>query len=114
MRYRDEAGGPGWKKPRGRDIAGGKLNYVIVRALAMLEGGDRERLARILSIAPVSGDEGLVREGVGLGESSGAIPVCSREAAGMLERGWSRFSPHVPASDAKVLLRAFSRTMIRR
>jgi geranylgeranyl diphosphate synthase type I len=110
---RDITGGPGWKKCPGRDIAGGKLNYVIVRALAMLEAGDQARLSQILSLAPVSGDESLVREGIGLVQRSGAIPVCSREAAGMLERGWRNFSSHIPASDAKVLLRAFSRKIIR-
>ena len=68
----------------------------------MLGERDRERLARILALAPTCGDEGLVSEGVGLVRRSGAIRACHREASEMLERGWGAFSPHVPPSDAKV------------
>jgi geranylgeranyl pyrophosphate synthase len=99
------------KKP-GTDISTGKLSYVIARALKMLEGHDRERLAEILALPPQRKDRRVIAEGITLVKKSGAIEACRREVEEMFSGEWEILSKVVPPSESKVLFRAFCRKML--
>ncbi len=66
-------GGPGWTRPLGEDLAQGKLTWVVVRALMMLEGPARDRLIEILCDPELRNDPGTHAEGLALVTESGAI-----------------------------------------
>ena len=89
----------------GEDLAAGKVAYVIFRALQMVSGPDRRRLAAILGSEKLRRDEKIMREGIGLIRNSGSLSVCAVEATRMVEREWRRFSGFVPPSQSKMMLR---------
>lgn len=110
---RDITGGNAKARGPGEDIASGKVSYVIARALMMLDDNEKRRLAGILSLAPAEKDPRVVEEGLSLVRKSGAVEACRKEVEERHARAWRGFSPCIPASEAKVMLRAFSKKMLR-
>lgn len=95
----------GLRKHPGEDLAGGKLTYVLLRALDRLPPAARRRLALILCSDDLRGHARSHAEGVGLVRQSGALQVCANEARAMFERGWATLSRRVPPSASRLLLR---------
>jgi geranylgeranyl pyrophosphate synthase len=110
---RDIVGGSTWHKIPGGDIAQGKMSSVIAKALMLLEGTDQARLAEILAMPPGQKDEGVISEAISLVKASGAVGLCRQEVEKTVVKEWKRFSPFIPASEAKVMLRVFCQRMIR-
>ena len=98
----------------GEDLASGKLTYVIVRALERLPGSDQDRLVKIICSKRLRKNPEFLSEGIGLVRKSGALAACRKEARIMVEEGWRAFSPLIPPSEHKLMLRLFSRTLIGR
>jgi geranylgeranyl pyrophosphate synthase len=96
----------------GEDLASGKLTYVIVRALEQLQKRDRGRLETIICSKRLRNNPDHLAEGIGLVRKSGALDACRKEARDMVEEGWRAFSPRIPASEHKLMLRLFSRTLV--
>jgi geranylgeranyl diphosphate synthase type I len=96
----------------GEDLAAGKLTYVIVRAMELLETVDRDRLKKILCSKPLRQDPVVLNEGIGLVQKSGALSVCRHEAQSMVEAEWKNFSLVIPPSEPKTMLRLFCRNLI--
>jgi geranylgeranyl pyrophosphate synthase len=98
----------------GEDLASGKLTYVIVRALEQLEKKDRGRLETIICSKRFRNNPVYLAEGIGLVRKSGSLDACRKEARAMVEEGWQTFSPRIPPSEHKLMLRLFSRILIER
>lgn len=96
----------------GEDLASGKLTYVIVRALERLSGDERKRLEKIVCSSRLRGNPEYLREGIGLVRKSGALVSCRKEARSMVEVAWGSFSPMIPPSEHKLMLRLFSRNLV--
>jgi geranylgeranyl diphosphate synthase type I len=97
----------------GEDLASGKLTYVIVRALERLPDRDRKRLENILCSHRLRKNPEVLAEGTGLVRKSGALRICRNEACAMVEEGWRSFSRCIPPSEHKLMLRLFSRTLMK-
>jgi geranylgeranyl diphosphate synthase type I len=96
----------------GDDLAAGKLTYVIVRALELLESPDRSRLRQILCSESLRKDPQTLKEGIALVQKSGTLAECRTEAHTMAERAWVDFSRVVPPSEPKVMLRLFAQNLL--
>jgi geranylgeranyl pyrophosphate synthase len=96
----------------GEDLASGKLTYVIVRAMERLPERDRKRLEKIACSPLLRKDPELLQEGIGLVRKSGAFGSCRDEARSMVEKAWDAFSPMIPPSEHKLMLRLFSRHLV--
>jgi geranylgeranyl pyrophosphate synthase/predicted secreted hydrolase/UDP:flavonoid glycosyltransferase YjiC (YdhE family) len=85
------------------DLLEGKLTTPVVRAFMLLDAGGRDELSRLLEgsrgrdIAPL----------LNLVERSGAIDWCIQHARDLVEEGWQEVDRLLPASQAKLMLRAF-------
>jgi len=96
----------------GEDLASGKLTYVIVRAMEMLPDADRKRLEKIVCSKRLRKNPEHLAEGIALVRKSGALTSCKKEAVSLVEEGWLGFSPRIPPSEHKLMLRLFSRALI--
>jgi geranylgeranyl pyrophosphate synthase len=96
----------------GEDLASGKLTYIIVRALERLPEKDQDRLAKIICSKRLRKNPVFLSEGIGLVRKSGALAACRKEARTLVEEAWCAFSPLIPPSEHKLMLRLFSRTLI--
>jgi geranylgeranyl diphosphate synthase type I len=103
---------PGSGDRPGDDLAAGKLTYVIVRALELLDSADRTRLRQILCSEPLRKDPEVLDEGIALIRKSGTLTKCRTEALAMAERAWGDFSRQVPPSEPKVMLRHFAQNLL--
>jgi geranylgeranyl pyrophosphate synthase len=103
---------PGAGSIPGEDLSAGKLTYVIVRAMELLDTEKQNRLKKILSSKALRKDPIVLREGIGLIQKSGALSVCHDEARSMLETEWEKFSQVIPPSEPKTMLRLFCRNLI--
>jgi geranylgeranyl pyrophosphate synthase len=99
---------PDWTKVAGEDLSGGKLTYVIATAIRWLADPARLRLQEILTTPSLRTDSKGHDEGMELVIHSGALEACRTQAKEMTEKAWSRFSPCLAASDAKIMLHAMS------
>lgn len=95
------------------DIAAGKLTYVIARALVLLDADDRTRLIRILCSPALRQQAEVQEEAMALVRKSGALDMCREDAVRMLDEAWHTFSEKVPPSEHKVMLRLFTRSLLR-
>lgn len=96
----------------GEDLASGKLTYVIVRAMELLPDPERKRLEKIVCSRRIRKNPEHLSEGIALVRKSGALGTCKREARTLVEEGWQGFSPGIPPSEHKLMLRLFARTLI--
>jgi len=99
---------PRWRKTLGEDLAGGKLTFVIHRALSQLEGPDGERLGAILC----SRDAASLEEGCELMRKSGALDSGLEEARAMMRSAWRELAPHLRPSEPRMLLRALCENLV--
>ncbi len=103
---------PGAGCMQGEDLHAGKLTYILVRALELLDTAEQNRLKKILSSRALRQDPVVLREGIGLVQKSGALRICHDEARSMLETEWEHFSEIIPPSEPKTMLRLFCRNLI--
>jgi geranylgeranyl pyrophosphate synthase/predicted secreted hydrolase len=103
---------PGTGGMPGDDLAAGKMTYVIVRALELLDDPERSRLRQILCSEHLRQDPLGMEEGIGLVRKSGSLSKCRTEALAMADRAWRDFSRIVPPSEPKVMLRLFSQNLL--
>lgn len=101
---RNFSSSPHWTKIVGEDLAAGKLTYVVVRALELLDESGREQLIALLCRprAERTGDE--IKAGMELVRASGALGSCKAEAQRRVREAWSVFAALVPSSEPKMLL----------
>jgi geranylgeranyl pyrophosphate synthase/predicted secreted hydrolase len=99
------SGARGWGKPRGEDLGAGKLTYVILRALQLLEGEDRAALREILCRRELREDPSTLARGIELVVSSGARESVCAEARERVAPAWDEFSQLVRPSCSKTELR---------
>lgn len=98
---RDFGSGP----DRGKDLAEGKITYVIVRALERLQGPPRDELVRILTSPSLRADPAARERGIGLVRGSGALAACHDEAGAMVAPHWAALSALLGPSEHKMILR---------
>ncbi|MBN2484014.1 MAG: polyprenyl synthetase family protein [Candidatus Omnitrophica bacterium] len=94
-----------WRKTCGEDLARGKLTYVIVQALTLLDAEKRKRLTDILLSETERTSPDSFAEGIRLIRTSGALELCRTQAQKMIEDQWKQFSRHADPSDAKTMIR---------
>lgn len=101
-------------KIRGEDIAAGKMNYAVLRAVRLLEGPDRRRLQEILGAPDLRGAPAALDEAIALVERSGAPAACEAEAKALVDADWPAISRVLPASRHRMLLRMMLTRLIDR
>ncbi len=77
------AGGGGYGKEHGGDIAEGKRTLIVIEMMERLPAGERERLREILAQPPEKTTAGDVRWAIGRAEQSGALEAVRSHCAGM-------------------------------
>ena len=98
----------------GEDLRAGKITYVILRALEMLDPADRQRL-KVLLRGFDGGEEGTAhREAMALIHKSQVLELCYDEALAMINNGWKELSTVLPPSQAKTLLRLMFARLFRK
>lgn len=103
---------PGTGGTPGDDLAAGKLTYVIVRALELLDDPDRSRLRQILCSVSLRQDPLIIKEGICLVTKSGSLAKSRAEAHAMADLAWQEFSRKIPPSEPKVMLRLFAQNLL--
>jgi geranylgeranyl pyrophosphate synthase/predicted secreted hydrolase len=103
---------PKWRKEPAEDIAEGKVTFVIVEALTALDGCRSSRLKEILTSPELRRRPELRNEAADLVRNSGVLSACRERAQSMLETAWEILSPHLEASQAKILLRTLTQKLI--
>jgi geranylgeranyl pyrophosphate synthase len=103
---------PGTGGMPGDDLAAGKLTYVIVRALELLDDPDRSCLRQILCSEHLRQDPRVIEEGIALVRKSGSLAACRTEALAMADQAWRDFSRKIPPSEPKVMLRLFAQNLL--
>ncbi len=106
------SGSPRWGKTIGEDLAAGKTTYAIHQAFLSLPDEGRAELARILCSRELRQDPAALEAGVALVRGSGALETCRREARRLADQAWARFSPCLPPSEAKIMLRCLCRGLV--
>jgi len=101
-----------WGKVSGEDLRNGKPTYVILRALDMLERNRSDRLCAILCTPKLRNDDAILREGIELVRTSGALEECSKKAIESIEGEWEAFSRHIPPSPGKLMLRVVCANLV--
>ncbi len=97
---------PEWRKTCGEDLREGKITYVILRAIELLQDPERERLVEILCSARLRTEPSTHREGIDLVRISGALAASTEEAMDLFKKAWDRFADQVPPSWPKWMLYA--------
>jgi geranylgeranyl pyrophosphate synthase/predicted secreted hydrolase len=92
-------------KTRAEDLREGKCTAPIARALCLLKSPQRRELWHRVESKPQEDHELLAL--CDTLEQIGALESCMNQAREIIERAWSAFDPTVPASLAKMRLRAF-------
>jgi geranylgeranyl diphosphate synthase type I len=101
-----------WGKSPGEDLRNGKPTYVILRALDMLDREKSDRLCAILCTPELRRDATILREGIELVRTSGALEDCSQRAVEKIESEWEAFSRHIPPSPGKLMLRVICANLV--
>lgn len=99
-------------KPRGADLAAGKLNYVIFRALQVLPPDGGERVRNLLCNRAMRADTATVAEGIDLVANSGACESVREEACEIFRHAWREFSSRVRPSIAKTEIRLLAESLL--
>jgi predicted secreted hydrolase len=98
-------GSPRLGQAGGAALAGGRVNYVVFRALQLLPPAASERLRDILCDHRVRKDPNALDEGIDLVGASGACESVRAEAREIFGRAWQEFSGYAVPSYAKTELR---------
>jgi geranylgeranyl pyrophosphate synthase len=101
---RNFSSSPHWTKVAGEDLEAGKLTYVVVRALELLDAPGRERLIALLCRPKADRTAEEVAAGIDLVRASGALRSCKAEAQKLVRDAWNAFAGLVPSSSPKMLL----------
>ncbi len=102
----------GWTKTCGEDLITGKATYLIIMAIKLLKGKEKQRLMDILCFNKEKKKSQFIDEGIQLIKKSGAISKCKQEALKMIEKEWKRFSSVTKQSDAKIMFRMFMSALL--
>ncbi|MEE4242753.1 MAG: polyprenyl synthetase family protein [Desulfopila sp.] len=97
----------GWSKIRGEDISSAKPTYVIIRALQMMDEGQKTRFLEIFCAEEMRSQDVYLAEAVELVAASGALQVCRQEAVELFTSSWQRFAGLACHNDAKIMLKMF-------
>jgi len=108
----DFSNSPRRRRPRGKDLAEGKLTYVICRALERLSPSQGRRLQSIICSGALRKDPSAIREGIELVRRSGALGWCQKEAQSMIDDQWRCLSEKLPPSEPKMTLRTLCSALL--
>ncbi len=92
-------------KTRGEDITAGKITAPVAKAMTLLPLEERRWLWETLRSKPT--ERAVIEKVIEKLEGCGALDACQAQARKLVEDAWRRLDPLVPASNAKVMLRAF-------
>lgn len=92
-------------KQRGEDLAEGKVTMPVAKAMSLLDAESRAWLWDVVSSG--ARDAATIYRAIDLVEQCGALQACQADAERLVEEAWSVLDPLVPASLAKLMLRAF-------
>ncbi len=101
-----------WSKVCGEDISGGKLTYVIAKAIKKLEPEKSNRLKEILCNEQTRREKAVLAEAIDLVRASGALEETKKEAKNMSSEAWIKFAELIPNSEPKILLNILQMKMI--
>jgi len=101
-----------WRKTSGEDVIGGKLTYVLVKALETLDEPRKGRLKSIIAQASLRGDPDCIAEAMSLVRRSSALEGCREEARALIDQKWTPLAKVLPPSEPKVFLRLLCRQLI--
>ena len=100
-----------WKS-YGEDVTHGKITLPVARGMARLPAADRRWLFETLRSKPE--DRETIARVIDMLEDCGALEECAQQARNLVEVGWTKVSPLVEDSIAKMMLRAFGWYVIER
>ena len=89
----------------GKDLAEGKITYVLLRALERLRGSGRDELIDILVSRARRSNSADRERGMSLVRRSGALAACRRGAESMVAPAWRALSARLSSSGHKIFLR---------
>lgn len=95
---------PEWTKTCGEDLSNGKLTYVIIKAIKMLDQSGSDRLKEILCNKKLREERTVLEEGIGLIRSSGALEASRKFAHELSMAEWEKFARVVPSCEPKIML----------
>ena len=101
-----------WRKTAGEDVIGGKLTYVLLRAVEDLNEPRRSRLKKIVSAPSLREDPGCIAEAIHLVRNSGAMEECREEARTLIDQKWRSLAAMLPPSEPKIFLHLLYRNLI--
>lgn len=106
-----QAGGGGYGKEHGGDIAEGKRTLIVIEMMERLPAGDGERLRAILDRMPEETESGDVRWAIEQARRSGALDAVRSHCAGMGNQARACLEP-LPESPQKSLLMGLAEYLI--
>ncbi|TVQ05585.1 MAG: hypothetical protein EA359_02700 [Balneolaceae bacterium] len=109
---RNYSSSPKWTKTSGEDITGGKLTYVIVKAIRALGQNDSHRLIEIICNSELRTEKDMHTEAISLIHKSGALESVKKEAEEMMNKGWDNFARNIPPSEAKIMLNMLCKNLL--
>ncbi len=101
-----------WRKKQGEDLAGGKLSYVIFKALQDLSASRRIRLEALLTDKGQREDPACLAEGVDLVRQSGVLQKCRKQAADIVEPSWQHLEKFLEPSEPRLFLQTMYHSLL--
>lgn len=101
-----------WTKVTGEDLINGKLTFVIVKAIKMLDTEKSIKLKSILCSEELRKNKDEIEKGIDLVKESGALEVCKNTAREMSLREWKNFANIIPSNEAKIMLNMLTLKML--
>jgi len=98
-------------KPVGSDIVGGKKNLVVIKAMELLKGEEKDRFMEILTKEENLGSD--IKEAIALVKNSSAIEYCMEKEKSFMEDSINSIKD-LPETDAKKSLLEIAEFVIRR
>jgi geranylgeranyl pyrophosphate synthase len=99
------------KGKRGEDISQGKLRFLTLEAIFMAQPSERRRLLQILRQR--TKDQQRIDEAITIIRKSGAISAVRQQMDRLIDEKWEVLSPLLDESEAKVMLRAGPKWLLR-
>lgn len=97
-----------WKKTCGEDLMEGKFTYAIYTGLKETDPGGRDFLVELLCSQEKRTNKELLKQGIGIIKSSGALEKCREQAKKMVEPEWKRLADLLTPTESKILIRALT------
>jgi len=103
-----------WGKLPGEDLKSGNITFAIAYCLMKLDTIERRYLLDLIKSPEKRNNQGLLSDGINIIRNSGFLEECRELAVGLMNESWVAFSPKLPPSDSKIIIRSLTDYLISR